>query len=213
VTGEPGPPFGDWLAATLATLLDDVPANVPCGTCNACCRTFHQLHIRPGEKRARRRLPREYLSVARGLPPGYLLLGYTEEGACPLLVGGRCSIYEDRPLVCRTYDCRLYAACGIAPDRAEIAAQVRRWTFSYPTARDRELREAVHAAVRFIRETSACLPGEAALRQPIRLATLAVVTHELFRPAAVRGVRRRRITDGDRMHAVADANEELFGDG
>ena len=68
-------------------------------------------------------------------------------------------------------------------------------------------------SIAFIRRTPACLPGEAARRQPIRLATLAVVTHELFRPGATRGVRRRPVTDRDRMLAVADANEELFGDG
>jgi Fe-S-cluster containining protein len=205
--------FGEWLAATLATLHDDVPADVPCGACNACCRTFHQIHLRPGEKRARKRLPKEYLSVARGLPPGYLLLGYTDAGACPVLVDGRCTIYEDRPLVCRTYDCRLYAATGVEPDRAEIAEQVQRWRFEYPSADDRELQEAVLAAVRFIQETPACLPSEAARSQPIRLATLAVVTHELFRPGATRGKRRRPVSDRDRLHAVADANEELFGDG
>jgi len=215
VTRDPLPPvaFAAWLVGTVATLRDDEPADVPCGSCNACCRTFHQIHLRPGEKRARRRLPREYLSVAPGLPPGYLLLGYTEEGACPVLVGGRCTVYEDRPLVCRTYDCRLYAATGVQPDRAEIAGQVRRWRFEYPHAEDRERQEAVLAAVHFIRETSACLPSEAARRQPIRLATLAVVTHGMFLAGATVGMRRRPVTDRDRTHAVADANEELFGDG
>ncbi len=206
-------PFGAWLRATLATLDDDVPANVPCGDCNACCRTFHQLHLRPGEKRARKRLPKEYLSVARGLPPGYLLLGFTEEGTCPMLVGGRCTIYEDRPLVCRTYDCRMYAATGVEPDRLDIAAQVSRWRFGYPGAEDRELQEAVLAAVRFIRDEPGCLPSEAARRQPIRVATLAVAVHKLFLPGATTGLRRRPVTAEDRRRAVADANEDLFGDG
>jgi Fe-S-cluster containining protein len=215
VSGDPLPPvaFAVWLGATVATLRDDVPADVPCGNCNACCRTFHQIHLRPGEKRARRRLPKEYLSVAGRPPPGYLLLGYTEEGACPVLVGGRCTVYEDRPLVCRTYDCRLYAATDVEPDRAEIAEQVGRWRFEYPEAEDRERQEAVLAAVHFIRETPACLPSDAARRQPIRLATLAVVTHERFLAGATVGMRRRPVTDRDRIHAVADANEELFGDG
>ena len=206
-------PFAAWLRATRATLEKDVPADVPCGSCNACCRTYHQLHLRPGEKRARKRLPREYLSVARGLPPGYLLLGYTDEGACPVLVGGRCTIYEDRPLVCRTYDCRMYAATGVAPDRPEIAEQVRRWRFSHASAADRELHEAVLAAVRFIREHPQCLPSEAARRQPIRVATLAVATHESFLAGATSGVRRRPVTERDRVCVVAEANEELFGDG
>jgi Fe-S-cluster containining protein len=206
-------PFATWLRATLATLRDDVPADVPCGDCNACCRTFHQIHIRPGEKRARKRLPREYLSVARGLPPGYLLLGYTEAGACPVLIDGRCMIYEDRPLVCRTYDCRMYAATGIPPDRAEIVSQVLRWRFAYPAPEDRQSQEAVLAAVRFIRECPACLPSEAARRQPIRVATLAVVAHELFLEGATTGMRRRPVTDQDRVRFIAGANEELFGDG
>jgi Fe-S-cluster containining protein len=211
---EPVPePFAAWLRATRATLEKDVPADVPCGACNACCRTFHQIHLRPGERRARRRLPREYLSVAPGLPPGYLLLGYDETGACPVLVGGRCTVYEDRPLVCRTYDCRMYAATGIAPDRPEIAAQVRRWRFTHPTTSDRELHEAVLAAVRFIREHPQCLPSEAARRQPIRVATLAVAAHEKFLAGATIGVRRRPVTVRDRIYAVAEANQELFGDG
>ncbi len=212
-TAEPAPAFGAWLKTTLTTLHDDVPADVPCGACNACCRTFHQIHIRPGEKRARKRLPKDYLSVARGLPPGYLLLDCTEAGACPLLVEGLCTIYEDRPLVCRTYDCRLYAATGVEADRPEIAEKVRRWAFSYPAQEDRERQDAVLAAVRFIRETPASLPGEAARRQAIRVATLAVVTHELFLPGATLGIRRRPVADGDRVMAVSGANEDLFGDG
>ena len=209
----PATPFALWLRSTVATLEDDAPADVPCGECNACCRTFHQIHLRPGEKRARKRLPKEYLSVAPGLPPGYLLLGYTETGACPVLVDGRCTIYEDRPLVCRTYDCRMYSATGVTPDRAEIAAQVRRWRFSYPEAEDRELHDAVLAAARFIRERPACLPSDAARAQPIRVATLAVSAHDLFLEGAVIGARRRPVRDQDRVRAVANANEELFGDG
>ena len=37
--------------------------------------------------------------------------------------------------------------------------------------------------------------------------------HEKFLPGAAVGVRRRPVTDRDRVRAVADANEELFGDG
>ncbi len=216
MTGEQGPApavFGEWLTATLATLQRDVPADVPCGDCNACCRTSHQIHIRPGEKHARKRLPAEYLSVARSLPPGYLLLGFTDTGACPVLIDGRCTIYEDRPLVCRTYDCRMYAATGVEADKAEIAGRVRSWRFDYPSGQDRALHDAVLAAVRFIREHPACLPSEAARQQPIRVATLAVAVHDRFLAGATVGIRRRAVTDRDRILAVADANEELFGDG
>jgi Fe-S-cluster containining protein len=205
--------FADWLGSAVATLEDDVPAEVPCGDCNACCRTHHYIHVRPEEKHARARLPRESLYPAPGLPPGYLVIGPDEDGCCPLLAEGRCTVYEDRPLACRTYDCRVYAATGVAPDRADIAAQVRRWRFTYPTPGDQERRAAVHAAVRFIREHPESLASGAARLQPIRLATLAVAVHEVFQAGAVVGARRRLAEDRDRVLAIADANERLFGDG
>jgi len=214
VTGIPDAvSFAEWLLATVAVIGDDAVADVPCGDCNACCRTSLQVHLRPGERQARKRLPKKSLSVAPGLPPGYLLLACDETGCCPVLVGGRCTIYDDRPLVCRTYDCRLYAATDVAPDRVEIATQVRRWRFSHPTADDRALHDAVLAAARFIRERPACVPGEAARRQPIRAATLAVAVHSLFLQGATVGLRRRPARESDRIRAVAYANEELFGDG
>jgi Fe-S-cluster containining protein len=74
-----------------------------------------------------------------------------------MLVDGRCSIYEHRPRTCRTYDCRIYAATGIDVDedddtKVDVAARARRWRFEYSTDRDRVLRDAVHAAVGFVRE-------------------------------------------------------------
>lgn len=213
-TMVPAPaPFAAWLRATCATLWEDAPAEVPCGSCNACCRTYHQLHLRPDEKRARKRFPRAYLSTAPGLPPGYLLVACDASGACPVLVSGRCSIYEHRPLVCRTYDCRIYAATGIAPDREAIAVQVRRWRFGYACPEDRTRREAVLAAVRFVREHPECLPSDAARAQPIRVATLAVAVHERFWEGAADSRPRRLPLDRARVIAVATANEELFGDG
>lgn len=56
-----------------------------------------------------------------------MLLGYDASGRCPLLVDDRCSIYEDRPRTCRTYDCRVFVAAGVEPDKPRIAARVRSW--------------------------------------------------------------------------------------
>ncbi len=135
-----------------------------------------------------------------------------------MLEAGHCSAYEDRPLACRTYDCRVYAATGIAPDRDAIAAQVRRWHFGYPSADDRQRRAAVLAAVRFVREHPECLPAEAARLQPIRTAVIALAVHEMFLPAeAARAEAGEEapalLSDADRAHAVRAANERLFGDG
>jgi hypothetical protein len=60
-----------------------------------------------------------------------------------MLTDGRCSIYEQRPLTCRTYDCRAFAAAGIPADGDLITRQTRRWTFSHPTQDDRDQHSAV----------------------------------------------------------------------
>ncbi len=210
--GNGGPPrFSVWLRQTQAALAEERPADVPCGECNACCRTSHVIHVRPDERRTLARVPRKVLLPAPGLPPGNLVLGYDEAGCCPMLVGGRCSIYADRPLACRTYDCRIYAAAGIAADRPAIARQVERWRFAHPSADDRDRHVAVRAAASHISEHQECLASDAARRDPLRVAVLAIAVHELFLDPGVH-------TSGPQpsgraiARAVVAANEELFGD-
>ncbi len=208
----PAIPFGAWLCGVQAALAEERPADVPCGECNACCRTRHHIHVRPEERRALARLPREHLHPAPDLPPGNLVLSYDEHGQCPMLVDGRCTIYADRPIVCRTYDCRIYAAADVTADRAAIAEQVRRWEFSHPAPEDRERHTAVRAAASFIREHSESLPSEAARHEPLRVAVLAIAVHESFLECAP-GAVRRRSSDRDKARAVVAANERLFADG
>ena len=77
---------------------------------------------------------------APGLPKGHVLMGYDDHGQCPMLKGGECSIYDDRPQTCRDYDCRVFAATGIAVDREaqpEIARRVAAWAFTYENAESR----------------------------------------------------------------------------
>jgi uncharacterized protein len=204
--------FASWLRDTQAALAEKCEADVPCGPCNACCRTSHYIHVRPEDRRALRRLPRAFLSPAPDLPPGNLVLGFDEAGRCPMLVDGRCTIYTDRPRACRTYDCRIYAAAGIEADRPDIDAQARRWRFAFPDARDGELRDAVRASVLFVRAHPEAFPSEAAHCQPLRVAVVAIAVHEHFleRP---QHFWRRAETDRRRVRAAADAHELLFGDG
>jgi len=156
---------------------------VDCHECAACCSSSQFIHIRPKETRTLERLPKEILAAAPGLPPGNMLIGYDRQGACPMLTGGKCSIYKDRPLTCRNYDCRVFAAAGLAPvgdAKALITERVKRWTFSYPAARDREEHLAVQAAAEFIQEKASHFPGGRIPADPGQLAILAIKVYDVF---------------------------------
>jgi Fe-S-cluster containining protein len=149
--------FSAWVADMRAALRGDIDMDVPCDGCTACCTSSQFVHVAPDEADALAHIPRRLLFPAPGRARGHVVLGYDEHGRCPMLVDGRCSIYEHRPRTCRTYDCRIYAATGIDVDedddtKVDVAARARRWRFEYSTDRDRVLRDAVHAAVGFVRE-------------------------------------------------------------
>jgi hypothetical protein len=170
----PAGDFGAWLDAMLAALRDEAPADVPCGDCSACCTSSQFVHIGPDETATLAHIPRELLFPAPQRPKGHYVLGYDERGHCPMLAGGRCSIYEHRPRTCRTYDCRIFAATGLDvgaddPSKDPIAEQASRWRFSFPSADDHRRHDALRTAVRTVRATSVT-----------RLAVTAVEHHEEF---------------------------------
>src|SRR4051812_18756771 len=108
-TERPAGEFSSWLRHTRRALhLKTVGADVPCGECTGCCRSSLFIHIKPEETRARARIPKALQFPAPGLPKGNVLMGYNKKGECPMLVDGKCSIYEDRPQTCRDYDCRIF---------------------------------------------------------------------------------------------------------
>lgn len=138
-------------AGEFSIWLENPGADVPCGECRGCCRSSMFIHVGPEEKETIRRIPRKLLFPAPGLPKGHFVLGYNERGECPMLAGGECSIYEHRPQTCREYDCRVFAATGIAVDRArqpEIAARVKAWRFRYAGKASRERRRGLEATGR-----------------------------------------------------------------
>jgi uncharacterized protein len=184
----PAGPFGVWLEEMRAALRHEADADVPCGDCCACCSTSHFVHVGPEEQDALAHIPRELLFPAPGMPGGHFVLGYDDRGRCPLLDdGGRCTIYEHRPLTCRTYDCRVFAAAGIEADREEITLRARRWRFDSPAPRARAEHAAVRAAVRFVRDNAAAFPGGAVPDDPAQLAVLAVKVAGVFLPAGPGG--------------------------
>jgi hypothetical protein len=154
--------------------------------------------------------PRELLFAAPGLPKGNVVLSYDEDGRCPMLLHDRCSIYEHRPLTCRTYDCRVFAAAGIAADKDLITQRTRRWKFSHLTQDDRDQHAAVQAAARFLRERAECFPGGAAPRDPAHVAVLAVKVSDVFlEPSGESGKTGRVASDQEIANAIVEASERF----
>src|SRR3954468_1298325 len=140
-----------------AALRDERASDVPCDGCTACCTSWQFVHIEPDETDTLAHIPEDLLFPAPLMPPGHVVLGYDERGHCPMLVDGKCSIYEHRPRTCRTYDCRIFAAAGVEVDdeeSPEIAARARQWRFTYPEPTDDADQAAVGAAAAFLREDS-----------------------------------------------------------
>lgn len=186
---------------------------MPCGGCNACCRSYYFIPIRPEETEALARIPGELLVAAPGLPAGHVVLGYDEQGRCPMLIEDQCSIYEHRPLTCRSYDCRVFPAAGIrAGDegKASITQRIRRWKFSCPTPRDRNQQAAVQAAARFLRERADCFPAGVVPSDPTQLAILAIKVYDVFLKHHDESGKTGRVSSGREVaEAVRKANQRF----
>ena len=179
----PAGDFSAWLRATRRAWATRAPASVPCQDCTACCTSSYFIHVGPKERRTLARIPRRLLFAAPGLPKGNLLLGYDEQGRCPMLIGGRCSIYEARPQTCRDFDCRVFAAAGVDAgglDKALINERVLRWRFRFATQEARMAYRAVRRTATFLRERAACFPSGFVPSNPTQLALLAIKVHDAF---------------------------------
>jgi hypothetical protein len=77
---------------------------VACNGCIECCRSGQGLFLHPeqGDDVASYRTR----TVTGSAGESVFLLATTPEGACVYLGGKGCTIYERRPLICRTFDCR-----------------------------------------------------------------------------------------------------------
>jgi len=176
--------FSAWLARARKALLESSGSDVDCGDCRGCCRSSYFIHIRPDETGALGRIDPRLLFAAPTMPKGNVLMGYDRQGRCPLLLEGNCSIYPDRPHTCRRYDCRIFAATGLAAgdedEKSEINERVRRWRFSYPTEQDRLEHDAVLAAADFIARHPECFPNGMVPTAPSHLALLAIKVYGVF---------------------------------
>ena len=194
--------FSDWLRAAERSFRSGKGgADVPCGTCNACCRSSMFIHIRPEETQTIRRIPRAVLFPAPGLPEGHVAMGYDDKGRCPLLVDDKCSIYEHRPQTCRDYDCRLFAATGVPIDRQnqpDIARRVGEWVFHYEAEESLEEQASLLEAAAFLQKNKSLFPQGSLPTHPGQLAILAVRVYRLFA-----GMTAKAHSDAAIAHAIA----------
>jgi len=100
-----------------------------------------------------------------------------------MLQDGNCSIYEYRPQSCRDYDCRIFAAAGIAAGgdaKQVINNRVRQWEFTYASEEELRLHESVRAAATFITTKGESFPGGRRPMAPTGIAVLALKAHGVF---------------------------------
>jgi len=180
----PAGSFSQWLGDAEASIRSGtIGADVPCGTCRGCCRSSMFIHIRPEETLTIKRIPRALLFPAPGQPKGHVLMGYNDQGQCPMLVDSQCSIYEDRPQTCRDYDCRIFAATGVAVDeqsQPEIANRVKQWVFDYESEESREEHNIVKQAAGFLENNRDLFPPGSLPGYPVQMAALAVRIYRVF---------------------------------
>ena len=175
--------FSQWLGQTRDAQRSNEDVDVPCGACNACCKSSYFIHIAPTESETLRRIPKQLLFAAPGLPAGNVLMGYDENGRCPMLVDEKCSIYADRPQTCRTYDCRVFPAAGIdggGNDKKLLNQRIRRWNFSYASSADRDDHAAVQAAATFLQRHADSLPVGFVPSNAAQFAVLAIIVYDVF---------------------------------
>lgn len=171
---EHGVAVAGWLSGLAAALRGEADSDVACGTCTACCRSRQFIHIEPDEADALAHIPAALRFPAPGLPKGHMVMGYDEDGRCPMLGDHGCTIYAHRPRTCRVYDCRVFAIAGVLPDepeKADIAARARQWQVVTESADDERLLTAVRAEASRLRVAHPDLPATPLAVRSCRAAT------------------------------------------
>ena len=125
--------------------------DVPCGDCIECCRSNQGLFLHPDHGDDVASYQHQVLTDREGKPV-YLLA--TSNGACVYLGPSGCTIYERRPLLCRSFDCRKHYLILPRQDRDNLVriGQSSRVVFNAGRARLKTLSVAERKACDDIRE-------------------------------------------------------------
>ena len=179
---RPAGEFSAWLSSLLVAVRHGTNSDTPCDGCVACCSSSQFVHIGPDETEALDHIPAEVRFAAPGAPDGYVLMGYDEQGRCPMLADTGCTIYEHRPRTCRTYDCRVFPAAGLAPGEGKqrVAERSAEWEFDHRDERARVEHAAVQAAAAYLERRRGDFPPGAVPLAPTQVALLACEAHPAF---------------------------------
>lgn len=174
--------FSEWLKEMRATLAGRGGMDVACGDCRGCCTSSYYVKVRAHETAALARIGEENLEPGPPTDPDSRLMGFHANGHCLMLVAGNCAIYADRPETCRSYDCRVYTAAGMAAgdDKPVINQRIARWQFTYPDETARAEQRAVIAAANYLRQHPVRFPSGRVPSRPSEIAVLAVKAYPVF---------------------------------
>ena len=174
--------FSDWINSFLGTMKGESSGDVPCGDCVGCCTSSKFVLVRPTDFEAISIIPEELLFPAPGLPKGFKLMGYDEQGHCPMFKSGKCSIYELRPETCKQYDCRVLAATGanIEGESKEIVETIASWQFEFSDKESRNKEKALKRAMQFLKENSEFFPRGYIPNTDSQISALAVRIYKEF---------------------------------
>jgi uncharacterized protein len=174
--------FSEWLRDMRTALAGRGGMNVACGDCRGCCVSSYYVKVRPRETVALERIGDANLEPGPPGDPDSRLMGFRANGHCLMLVDGNCSIYEDRPETCRSYDCRVFTAAGMnaGDDKPVINQRVAGWRFAYPDERDRREHRAVTAAANYLRQHPVRFRSGRVPSKATEIAVLAVKSYEVF---------------------------------
>jgi Fe-S-cluster containining protein len=97
----------------VARLTRDSAFSYICNRCMSCCRDNH-ISLDPYEmtRLARNRNLSTTEFIGRYMVEGGFVISSKEDRACAFLGDGSCDVYQDRPMVCRTYPLRRAARSG-----------------------------------------------------------------------------------------------------
>ncbi len=112
-----GSPITHWRYLKRAVARGQV--DIPCGTCDACCRSGAPIHEDDGTE-----------------------LGKRADGSCIHLdPESGCERYHTRPGQCRLYTCTTFSIAQVVTDNAIMNEAMARWEWDLSSAADRDFAE------------------------------------------------------------------------